>query len=168
MAKKEIAKPFCNGMWTKARMRSFIVSLLRKGTMKWAPKNICAKNAKDKAKEHILKNKKRYPEHFAKNGNYKPGQFICEECGTLQKVTLSPPPDWSNSKKDKIQNCVIDHIEPIVDPAVGFTTYDNWIARCFCELDNLACICAYCHHIKCKEEKDIETERKRKEKIKQA
>ena len=159
-----VEKPYCNGTWTRARFNSFIASALRKATMKWAPKTLCAKNAKEKAKKIIMKaGPKKYPEYFANNGNYKPGQFLCEECKTIQKVTI-PRPEWSNSNKTKINNCAVDHIRPIVDPAVGFTTWDSWIHNCFCEIENLACICAECHHIKCVGEKEIETSRKKKEK----
>lgn len=41
-----------------------------------------------------------------------------------------------------------DHINPVVDPKVGFTTWDNYIQRLFNE--PLQAICAICHKAKSK------------------
>ena len=162
MPKKQINKPFNGGQWTQARYNSFITSLLRAGTRKWGPKNVCKKNAKNKAKEIIIKNKEKFPMFFAKNGNYKTGPFFCASCKTIQPNTIEPP-EGSKSKKKKIDNCVIDHIEPIVDPAVGFTTWDDWIRRCFCEVDMLQCVylfvCFWAKGVKLQREVRITTDR---------
>lgn len=49
----------------------------------------------------------------------------------------------------------VDHIKPAVDPKKGFTTWDDFINRLYCEKDNLQAICVGCHKIKTTEEKQI-------------
>jgi len=44
--KQQLLKPHCNGQWTDARKRSFIVSALRRASSRWAPKYTCKKNAR--------------------------------------------------------------------------------------------------------------------------
>ena len=34
-----VPKPYADGKWSQARMMSFIRSMLRQGTMRWAPRN---------------------------------------------------------------------------------------------------------------------------------
>jgi len=46
----------------------------------------------------------------------------------------------------------VDHIIPVIDPATGFTTWDAFIERLFCDRDNLQVLCTSCHDIKTKEE----------------
>ena len=55
-------------------------------------------------------------------------------------------------------------VEPITDPAVGFTNWHDYVENMFCEVDNLQVLCLACHKIKCQEETDIATARKRMEK----
>lgn len=42
---------------------------------------------------------------------------------------------------------------PIVDPDVGFTTYDELIERMFCEAPNLQVLCTECHTVRTDDEK---------------
>ena len=117
-----------NGQWTPARFRSFIVGQLRSATQRWGPKQACIRNAK------------------VGHGLYK-----CAMCGTVGPPTLPP----EVGKKRRIKNIVADHIEPIVPPDVGFTTYDSWIERAFVELDGFQALCHKCHTNKSNEEKSI-------------
>jgi 5-methylcytosine-specific restriction endonuclease McrA len=57
------------------------------------------------------------------------GQYKCEDCGEI-------------FKQKEIQ---IDHIEPVIDIRLGFTTWDDYIMRLFVEPDKLQGICASCH-----------------------
>lgn len=52
----------------------------------------------------------------------------------------------------KIQGMHIDHILPVVDPAVGFSGWDVYIARLFCSASNLQLLCKECHTTKTKTE----------------
>jgi Zn finger protein HypA/HybF involved in hydrogenase expression len=62
------------------------------------------------------------------------GTYRCQKC---LKTTKNPQ---------------IDHIEPVV-PITGFTTWDDYINRMFCEEDNFQCLCPDCHDEKTKLEK---------------
>ena len=132
-------KPRNGGTWTEARFRTFIKSTLRSATGKWGPKNRCKSNARVSR-----------------------GKYLCAECKQIGPTTLPAPP----GKKRRINNAIVDHIDPIIDPAVGFRTWDEVINKMFCELDNLQLLCHKCHTIKTAEERDIATMRRRSERLK--
>lgn len=137
--REKIARPSgpktrCNNQWTESRYRSFITSTLRSATKRWAPKTECKKQAR------------------VRRGEYK-----CASCGTIGPASV-------RIDGKKFDNAVVDHIVPVVDPAVGFTTWDEYIERMFCEMDNLQVLCHECHQAKSDEERRIATERRRKEK----
>lgn len=126
-------KTRCDGQWTEAKFNSFIKSLLRQGTRRWAP----IQNTKKEAR--------------VSRGLY--------ECNTCKRHVAPTYRDGRNRK----QNIFVDHIEPIVDPAVGFTTWDDCIQRMFCEKDNLQLMCKDCHDKKSQEEKEIAKQRRASE-----
>lgn len=123
-------KPRCNGNWTEARFISFIKSTLRGGSRRWAPKNEVKKEAR------------------VTRGKYK-----CKSCN--KTVGASKVIDGK-----RVNNVFVDHINPIVDPNTGFTTWDDFIERLFCEKDNLQLLCKSCHDKKSYKEKEIAKKRK--------
>lgn len=117
-------KPYNNGQWTNARFRSFIVSAIRGASQKWQPK-WDAINAV-----------------FVKKGkNPKTGRpcklHRCCGCGEL-------------FPKGEMR---ADHVDPVVDPDIGFTTWDEFIERMFVEREGFQAICVGCHKIKSAEER---------------
>ena len=98
--------PHCNGQWTDARKRSFIISTLRRASCRWAPKYTTRKDAR-----------------IGRN------QYRCAACGAIV------------GNKD----AKVDHIRPVVDPAKGFTTWDEYIARMFVEKEGYQLLCVTCH-----------------------
>lgn len=122
-------KTRCNGQWTEARFKQFIFSLLRQGTRKWAPKNDIRKEAR------------------VGRGLYK-----CKACGNIVPPTV---PVVKDGKRKRVTNIFVDHIEPIVDPNEGFTTFDTYINNMFCEKDNLQLLCKDCHNQKTKKEREV-------------
>jgi 5-methylcytosine-specific restriction endonuclease McrA len=72
-------------------------------------------------------------------------------------------PYTTKDGRKRVQNVVVDHIEPIVNPETGFTTWDDVINRMFCEEDNLQVVCKQCHDEKSAEEKRIASERGKNE-----
>jgi len=115
------------------------VGQLRSATQRWGPKQKCIQRAK------------------VGHGLYK-----CECCGEVGPPTLPPPA----GKKLRVKNIVADHVNPIVSVEVGFTTYDDWIERAFCEIEGFQALCHNCHvNIKTKAEKEqskINTEFRKK------
>lgn len=69
-------------------------------------------------------------------------------------------------KGKRITNVFVDHISPVVDPAIGWTNWDDIVNHLFCEADNLQLLCAACHKGKTQEEIEVAKERRRKEKLK--
>ena len=76
-------------------------------------------------------------------------QYTCAECGE-EKL----------GRKD----VAVDHIDPIVDPAVGFTSFDDWVERCFVEVGGYQVLCSPCHTSKSNTEKEIAKVRRAEEK----
>lgn len=42
----------------------------------------------------------------------------------------------------------LDHIEPVIPLTEGFTTWDKFIARLFCNVDSFQVVCTECHDAK--------------------
>lgn len=111
--------------------------MLRRGSTRWGPRQ------KVKGRARV------------KRGVYK-----CEGCGNLGPATLPP----EEGKKRRRNNAVVDHIKPVVDPAVGFESWDVFISNLFCEEEYLQLLCWTCHHTKTQEERAIANERRRTDK----
>lgn len=126
----------CDGTWTQAKFNSFIKNNLRSATRKWAPIQKCKKRA-----------------HVAR------GLYKCDCCG--EEV---PPTIFDEDKRKRVKNVYVDHIIPIIDPAVGFTTWDDCVERMFCDSSNLQLLCKKCHSEKSQEEIEVAKERRRRTK----
>jgi predicted RNA-binding Zn-ribbon protein involved in translation (DUF1610 family) len=105
--------------------------------MKWAPINQCKKEARTKR-----------------------GFYRCAGCG--EEVPASLKVEGSRRRSNNVH---VDHIDPIIDPAVGWTTWDDCIERMFCEKDNLQVLCTACHKVITDEEKQVAKERRAQEKL---
>lgn len=110
--------------WTNAKFRGWIISLLRRGTMRWPPRNQCLANAKTKKKRNKKTN--RLAQHYRCNG--------CKKEFPLREV------------------CV-DHIQPVVSTKEGFTDFDRYIERMYCSIEGLQVLCKTCHDEKSAEER---------------
>jgi len=128
----------CNGgQWTDARFHAFIMSALRKAHSKWGPKN----RAKTKAR-------------------VRRGFYLCAGCGevvpaSIKGVYKTGP---KAGKPRKLDNAAVDHINPVIDPAEGFVSYDRVIERMFVEDDGYQILCRNCHSSKTAEERVVRTE----------
>lgn len=137
---KKPDKPHNGGQWTVARYKSFIKSALRQASMKWGPKNEALKEAR-----------------------LEKGWYRCAECGERVPATVKVVHPTDGTYK-RVKNVHVDHIIPVIDPAVGFTTWDSVIERMFCEKEDLRVLCASCHKTITDEEKRIAKERRKGEK----
>jgi len=115
-----VKKTRCNGQWTEARFRGFIMSALRSASTRWAPKQLCIKNARIKR-----------------------GVYVCEHCEEETPASLPPLP----GNKRRRKGIAADHINPIV-PTSGFTSWDDVVCRMFVELDGYQALCWDCHTLK--------------------
>lgn len=110
--------------WTDAKFKGWIVSLLRRGTMRFPPRNEALKAAKTEKK--INASSGRLAQHYR-----------CTSC--LQEYTA--------------KNVCVDHIEPVIPVNGTFTTWDEYIERMFCSVENLQVLCSTCHDVKSKDER---------------
>jgi len=111
--------------WTKARLKSFIISGLRAASRRYPPKYEVLASAKTEKK--INPTSGRLAQHYK-----------CAKC-----------------KQDyPAKDVQVDHKKPVVDPKTGFTTWDNYIDRMFCEKANLQVLCSVCHKKKTQKEKE--------------
>ena len=53
------------------------------------------------------------------------------------------------------KSVAVDHLQPVVNPETGFTTWDDYIARLFCGPDLLQVLCDTCHDAKTAREREI-------------
>lgn len=130
-------KTRCSGAWSEAKFKSFVKGNLRRTSMKWAPIGQCSKAARTRR-----------------------GFYLCAGCG--EEVPASLKKEGSRRRE---KNVHVDHIDPIIDPAVGWTTWDDCINRMFSELDNLQLLCGDCHKVKTDKEKQVAKERRAQEKL---
>ena len=121
---------FNNGEWTQSRFNSFIKSALRQASTRWPPKN------KIKKKARLTR-----------------GIYLCSGFKTLPHEV--PASIQLEDKKKRTNNVLVDHINPVINPTKGFTTWDEVINRLFCEEDNLQVLCYDYHTRKTQEEKEI-------------
>ena len=68
-------------------------------------------------------------------------------------VSASLPPASGNKKR--INNAVVDHIRPVIDPGDGFMGWDEVIERMFCEISGFQILCHSCHAAKTKDEREL-------------
>jgi len=102
--------------WTPARKKSFIVSVLRGGSRRWPPKYETLNESKTEKKVNTLTG--RIAQHFR-----------CASCGG----------------EFPAKQVNVNHKVPVVDPEIGFTTWDDFIERLFCDKSLLEVLCVPCH-----------------------
>lgn len=76
------------------------------------------------------------------------GLYHCAICG--------------NDVVHRAKDVQVDHIEPAVDPAVGWQGFDMFILRLFCSVDGLQIICRPHHAEKTKNERTAARKRENK------
>jgi 5-methylcytosine-specific restriction endonuclease McrA len=118
------------GEWTDSRFRSFVTSALRAASRRWPPKFKALKEA-----------------FVGRKTNKKTGKLAMHyKCAKCKKHFVAA-------------DVQVDHVLPVVDPKVGFVSWDDFINRIFCEIENLQVMCKPCHKVKTELEK---AERKKK------
>lgn len=116
---------------TKAQFTTFVKNQLRGASWKWKPISEVMKKAR-----------------------LKKGHYLCNGC--KNEVTSSIVIDGK-----RVKNVFVDHEPPVVDPRLGFTTWDSFIYNLFCEEDSLQVLCKSCHDAKSKEEREIARQAKK-------
>lgn len=73
-------------------------------------------------------------------------QYKCKMCGVKKTYTRS---DGN-----------LDHIHPVVNPTTGFTTFDDYIDRLYCSVNDFQWLCHAHHDLKTAQEKGIRKQTK--------
>jgi len=108
-----------------SKFKSFIISLLRRGTFKYIPR----REAKKKRRCIIGK---------YKNGKDRYG-YQCDCC----------------HDKFMDKDTIMDHIDPVVDPKVGFVDWDTYITRMYPQEEGWQLLCSKCADEKTRKENEI-------------
>ena len=87
--------------------------------------------------EIMSKNKRKAPRYNKDGSRAKVDavEHLCDVCG-----------DWKRSSKGS--KVVVDHIDPVVDPEIGFIDLNTYFSRLWCDRSNLQKICGECHRHK--------------------
>lgn len=72
-----------------------------------------------------------------KKSSVRRGFFQCASCEKIVKTIV-------REGGKRVKNQHIDHIDPVT-PLSGFTTWDEFIDRLFCDSSNLQALCVKCH-----------------------
>lgn len=134
-------KPYNNGQWTQGRMDTFIKGLIRAGMKKWGPKHLCIKESRVRR-----------------------GFYLCSCCNQEVPATITRELKTKPGVKKRTKNIYADHIDPIIDPAVGRQSWDEVIERAFVEREGFQALCYECHSNKTAEERSIANARRKQEK----
>ena len=110
--------------WSSGRLKSFITSTIRSGFRRYPTKYEALKEAR--------RGKKLNPKSGREAMHYE-----CASCHNEFTQT----------------NIQVDHISPVVDPLIGFVSWDEFITRLFCSRENLQVLCSDCHLKKTKAER---------------
>lgn len=128
-------------------VRSFIITTLRGAFRKTPLYNEAKKRSK---REVFISNK-------AGDGEIRRVKFECAKCGNLF------------SDKVGAREIAVDHKIPVVDSERGWTDYNDFINRLYCDITNLQVLCKNCHDEKTKvETKNRVNARKKLKKSKEA
>ena len=104
--------------WTDGRLKAFVIAVLRSGTRRYPPKWETLKDA------YVGQ---RLNEKTNREGKH----YLCALC----------------EGEFPAKEVEVDHIEPVIS-SKGFTSWDDYIARLFCDKSNLQVVCKGCHKIK--------------------
>lgn len=129
--RKTVNKTRASGTMSEAQYNTFVKGHLRKASRWWKPISETLKKSKVSR-----------------------GHYLCNICKEV--VTNSIVVDGK-----RVKNVFIDHRNPVVDPLVGFTTWDSFINNLFCEEDNLQLACLSCHSQKTRSERELSKQRKK-------
>ena len=104
------------GRWTEARFRSFVISALRSASLRWRPKWDAISAA-----------------YIGRGVNPATGKtaklYRCQSCqGVFPQAKMRA-----------------DHSSPVVDPAVGWQGWDEYVSRMFVEAEGFDALCEGCH-----------------------
>lgn len=131
----EFAKELLGTKMSNTKLKSWIISGLRRLSMRYPPRNDALREAKTEKKINALTG--RLAQHYK-----------CAGCGG----------------EFSLKNVCVDHLLPVVSPKEGFINWDVYIERMFCPKENLQVLCSKCHDIKTAKEKEEKNENKRNSK----
>lgn len=129
---ERVPRTRCAGTMTENQYKNWVISLLRKGTLRWKPRGIALRARRD-------------------------GKVVNPDTG---KMCIASKCDSCGERfMEKLMK--VDHINPVVDPLKGWEGFDSFIKNLFCEVDNFQILCKVCHDKKSKEETELRKKTRR-------
>ena len=122
------------------KVKQFAINALRKASYRWLPRSQALRLSVVEEGEYNIKI----------DNDRSRKKYQCAHC-------------WGIFRAKEIN---VDHIDPVVDPEKGFTNFDDYIERMFCEIKGFQILCKECHDIKTAEERVIRKETKDGQKTK--
>ena len=107
------------GQWTEARYNAFVVSALRASFRKWPSRGRVMDAAKSERRINPASGRLAW-------------HYRCNHC----------------QRDFPAKDVQVDHVQPIVDPSVGFQDWNTFIARLYTEDKGLQVLCKPCHQVK--------------------
>jgi hypothetical protein len=121
-------KTRAGNLWTEAKFMGFLKGAIRGATRRWPPKTQALKDA------------------WVERGVYR--------CAGYKRMHHDVPVSVKVGTK-RVRNVAVDHINPVVCPVAGFTSWDELIDRMFVEADGFQVLCTECHKKKTGDERKI-------------
>lgn len=90
----------------------------------------------------ILQKNRKEVDRFNKDGSKSIKKAVLYQCNKCKQ--------WFPKKFISV-----DHIIPVIPVEGTFTTWDDFINRLFCDINNLQCMCDGCHDEKTQEERKL-------------
>ena len=109
---------------TNSKLKSWLISGLRRMTMRYPPRNEALRAAKTEKK--INEKTGRIAQHYR-----------CAGC----------------KEEFPAKGVCVDHTTPVIEPEVGFIDWNTYIVRMFCSVENLQVLCSSCHDLKSSKER---------------
>lgn len=106
----------------ESKRKSFIVSALRRASLRWFARNEAMKLARVER-----------------------GLYLCAMCKAVY------------GRKE----IILDHIAPVVSTIEGFTNFDDYVTRMFCDVDGFQVLCSQCSDSKTMTEDIMRTNSKK-------
>lgn len=122
-------------------LKEWLIWQIRRLSYRWPPRNECLREAG------------RTRNQFERNPGVDPRKVTRRvrnffECADCEKIFPR-------------RGVSVDHVDPVVQPKIGWESWDIYLARLFCDAEGYQILCNECHDSKTEKERAIRTKYRR-------